>query len=114
MIFVSHDLPTVAKICDRIAVMYAGRIVEAGEAGAVFEDPLHPYTRALVEAVPRVHGPKQKLRSIPGDPPDMRRPPPGCSFHPRCPAAFADCPSLDPPLEEVRPGRWAACLLHRT
>lgn len=113
MIFVSHDLSTVAKICDRIAVMYAGRIIEAGEAGAVFENPLHPYTRALVEAVPRVHGPGQAPRSIPGDPPDLHHPPPGCSFHPRCPAAFAECPRTDPPLEEVRPGRWAACLLHQ-
>lgn len=113
MIFVSHDLPTVARICDRIAVMYAGRIVEVGEARAVLEDPLHPYTRCLVEAVPRLHGPKQALRSIPGDPPDPHQPPPGCSFHPRCPAAFADCPRLDPPLEEVKPGRWAACLLHQ-
>ena len=113
MIFVSHDLPTVAKVCDRIAVMYAGRIVEVGEAHAVLDDPLHPYTRALVEAVPRIRGPRRKLRSIPGDPPDLHHPPSGCSFHPRCPAAFADCPRLDPPLEEVKPGRHAACLLHQ-
>lgn len=113
MIFISHDLPTVAKVCDRIAVMYAGRIVESGEANAVFEDPLHPYTKALVEAVPRIHGPKQEMRSIPGDPPNLLDPPPGCNFHPRCPAAFGDCPGVDPPLEEVKPGRWAACLLHR-
>lgn len=113
MIFVSHDLPTVAKVCDRIAVMYAGRIVEVGESAAVFENPLHPYTRALVEAIPRLHGPRQELGSIPGDPPDLHRLPPGCSFHPRCPAAFADCPRLDPPLEEVKPGRRAACLLHQ-
>lgn len=113
MIFVSHDLPTVARICDRIAVMYAGRIVEVGEASAVLEDPLHPYTRCLVEAVPRLRGPRQELASIPGDPPDLHGPPPGCSFHPRCPAAFADCPRLDPPLEEVKPGRHAACLLHQ-
>lgn len=113
MIFVSHDLPTVTRVCDRIAVMYAGRIVEVGEARAVFENPLHPYTRCLVEAVPRLHGPRRELGSIPGDPPDLHRPPPGCSFHPRCPAAFADCPRIDPPLKEVKPGRHAACLLHQ-
>lgn len=113
MIFVSHDLPTVTRVCDRLAVMYAGRIVEVGEARAVFENPLHPYTRCLVEAVPRLHGPRRELGSIPGDPPDLHRPPPGCSFHPRCPAAFADCPRIDPPLEEVKLGRHAACLLHQ-
>ncbi|PLS87724.1 MAG: hypothetical protein CYG60_00460 [Actinobacteria bacterium] len=112
MIFVSHDLPTVARVCDRIAVMYAGRIVEMGEARAVLEGPLHPYTRALVDAVPRLHGPERALRSIPGDPPDLHGPPPGCNFHPRCPAAFADCPRIDPSLEEVKPDRQAACLLH--
>ena len=113
MMLVSHDLPTVARVCDRIAVMYAGKIVEEGEASAVLENPLHPYTRALVEAVPRLRGPVQKPRSIPGDPPDLCHPPAGCSFHPRCPAAFADCPRIEPPLEEVRAGRHAACLLHR-
>ena len=113
MILVSHDLPAVARVCDRIAVMYAGRIVETGEAAAVFGTPLHPYTRALVEAVPRLHGPRHAPKSIPGDPPDLHDPPPGCSFHPRCPSAFAKCPRLDPPLEEVEPGRRAACLLHQ-
>ncbi len=112
MILVSHDLPTVARVCDRIAVMYAGRIIETGEARTVFEKPLHPYTRALVEAVPRVRGPKQDLRSIPGDPPDLHRLPRGCNFEPRCPAAFADCKTVDPSLEEVEPGRKVACLLY--
>ncbi|MDQ4129132.1 MAG: ABC transporter ATP-binding protein [Actinomycetota bacterium] len=112
MILVSHDLPTVAKICDRIAVMYAGRIIETGEARTVFEKPLHPYTRALVEAVPRVRGPQQDLRSIPGDPPDLHHLPPGCNFEPRCPAAFADCMTVNPSLEEVEPGRKVACLLY--
>ncbi|CAA9452721.1 MAG: Oligopeptide transport ATP-binding protein OppD [uncultured Rubrobacteraceae bacterium] len=112
MMLVSHDLPTVTRVCDRIAVMYAGRIVETGEARTVFEKPLHPYTRALVEAVPRVRGPKQDLQSIPGDPPDLHHLPPGCNFEPRCPAAFADCKTVDPSLEEVEPGRKVACLLY--
>jgi oligopeptide/dipeptide ABC transporter ATP-binding protein len=112
MILVSHDLPVVARVCDRIAVMYGGKIVETGEAGTVFESPLHPYTRALVAAIPRLRGPGQYPKSIPGDPPDLHHPPPGCSFHPRCPAAFAGCAEADPPLEEVSPGRRAACLLH--
>jgi oligopeptide/dipeptide ABC transporter ATP-binding protein len=112
MILVSHDLPTVARVCDRIAVMYAGRIVETGEAHAVLDKPLHPYTRALVEAIPRMRGPKQTLRSIPGDPPDLHYLPPGCNFQPRCPAAFADCKTVDPSLEEVETGRKVACLLY--
>lgn len=112
MILVSHDLPTVTRVCNRIAVMYAGRIIETGEARAVFEKPLHPYTRALMKAIPRVRGPKQDLQSIPGDPPDLHRLPPGCNFEPRCPAAFADCKTVDPSLEEVEPGRKVACLLY--
>lgn len=112
MILVSHDLPTVARVCDRIAVMYAGRIVETGEARAVLDKPLHPYTRALVEAIPRMRGPKQTLQSIPGDPPDLHYLPPGCNFQPRCPAAFADCKTVDPSLEEVETGRKVACLLY--
>ncbi len=112
MILVSHDLLTVARICDRIGVMYAGRIVETGEAHTLFESPLHPYTRALVAAIPQVQGPKQALRAIPGDPPDLSQLPPGCDFQPRCPSAFADCKVVDPSLEEVEPGRKAACLLY--
>ena len=112
MIFVSHDLPTVAKICDRIAVMYAGRIVETGEARAVLEKPLHPYTRALAEAIPRMRGPKRTLQSISGDPPNVHYLPPGCNFEPRCSAAFADCKTVDPSLEEVETGRKVACLLY--
>ena len=112
MILVSHDLPMVARVCDRIAVMYAGRIVEVGEARTLFKNPLHPYTKALVQAIPRVLGPRRTLRSIPGDPPDLNRLPPGCNFEPRCPAAFADCQGVDPSLEEVESGRKVACLLY--
>ncbi len=112
MILVSHDLPTVAKICDRIMVMYAGRIVETGKARAVLDKPLHPYTRALVEAIPQMRGPRQPLQPIPGDPPDLHNLPPGCNFRPRCPAAFVDCKMVDPSLEEAERGRKAACLLY--
>lgn len=112
MILVSHDLPTVARVCDRIAVMYAGRIVEVGESAAVFENPLHPYTRALVEAVPRIHAAGWAPQPIPGDPPDLHDLPSGCNFRPRCPRAFGDCAEVDPSLQEVEPGRRAACLLY--
>ncbi len=112
MILVSHDLPTVAKICDRVMVMYAGRIVETGKARAVLDKPLHPYTRALVEAIPQMCGPRQPLQPIPGDPPDLHNLPPGCNFRPRCPAAFVDCKMVDQSLEEAERGRKAACLLY--
>ena len=90
LLFITHDLSVLSDLCDRIAVMYAGRVVEVGPAGSVFESPAHPYTRALSEAFPSVGDPAD--RGVPGglggDPPDPQGIPPGCSFHPRCPARF--------------------------
>ena len=119
-VFITHDLATARLVCDRVAVMYLGKIVEVGPAGTVLEAPRHPYTRALLDAVPRV-GPDAAGRArpvLPGEVPDATDVPGGCRFHPRCPAAFDPCPrGDDPPLEVVEdtgPGAVAvACHLCR-
>ena len=111
-IFVAHDLSVIRYISDRVAVMYAGRIVESAETEVLFEDPLHPYTRALLAAVP-YPDPDIPLRSqLQGDPADPASLPPGCSFHPRCPQCFQDCPQARPELREERPGHFVACHLY--
>jgi peptide/nickel transport system ATP-binding protein len=114
LLFITHDLSVLAEVCDRIAVMYAGRIVEEGRAGQVFEEPAHPYTRALAGAFPRIGVPADRHTpaGLGGDPPDPQQIPPGCSFHPRCPARFAPCDEVDPPLLPAGEGRRAACLLY--
>jgi len=107
VILITHDIALAAERSTRIAVMYAGKIVEYGPVDAVIEDPLHPYTKALLESAPDLWGEK-RLRGIPGYPPDLRRPPSGCRFHPRCPLATGECRSREPPL--VRVGdRLVAC-----
>ncbi len=114
MLLITHNLPLVAECADRIAVMYASRVVECGPAGEVLARPLHPYTRGLLDAVP---GPRsagrRRLIAIPGSVPDPLRFPPGCRFHPRCPAAEDVCRAEEPPLREEGPGRLASCHLIR-
>jgi oligopeptide/dipeptide ABC transporter ATP-binding protein len=113
LLLVSHDLGSVARIADRVAVMYAGRIVEAGPAGAVLGEPRHPYTMGLLLCAPRLDAPAVRPRApIPGEPPDPGRRPPGCPFAPRCPARRPLCDAGVPPLREVGPGHRAACVLH--
>jgi oligopeptide/dipeptide ABC transporter ATP-binding protein len=107
-IFISHDLGVVRYMSDRIAVMYLGKIVEQGPAGALYERPLHPYTRALVSAVPSLRRRGERIR-LGGEPPKPTDPPPGCPFHPRCPLARPICAEQPPPLQEWLPGRLAAC-----
>jgi peptide/nickel transport system ATP-binding protein len=111
LLVISHDLSVLADICDRVAVMYAGRIVETGTAAEVFRDPLHPYAKALAEAFPRVGDPAARYApaGLAGDPPDPRELPPGCSFAPRCPRAADACRQAEPPLVEVD-GRRVACI----
>jgi oligopeptide/dipeptide ABC transporter ATP-binding protein len=112
-VFISHALSVVSYVSDRVAVMYLGRLVELAPARDLYAAPLHPYTRALLAAAPRpdpTHG-RPALR-LAGDLPSPLDPPPGCRFHPRCPAAFAPCPLRDPAWREVAPGRWVACHLH--
>jgi oligopeptide transport system ATP-binding protein len=109
-IFIAHDLAVVRHIADRIAVMYLGEIVEIGDKRAVTAAPRHPYTRALLSAVPRPEAGRRQARSIPmGDVPSPLAPPPGCKFHPRCPLAVARCKTEAPPLRTLADGRQAAC-----
>ncbi|MDP3889695.1 ABC transporter ATP-binding protein [Nocardioides sp.] len=112
MVLISHDLSVLADVCDRIAVMYAGRVVELGPADAVFAASLHPYAGALSAAFPRIGDPASRFApaGLPGDPPDPRDVTEGCSFAPRCPRADDRCTSQDPPLEEHRAGHLAAFL----
>jgi peptide/nickel transport system ATP-binding protein len=113
MLFITHDLSVLGEVSDRLAVMYAGRIVETGDAGAVFAEPKHPYTVALAGAFPRIGDESyiQAPTGLPGDPPDPRELPAGCSFHPRCPAVFDRCSEVDPALYAAGERRHAACLL---
>jgi peptide/nickel transport system ATP-binding protein len=114
LLFITHDLSVLAEVCDRIAVMYAGRIVEEGTADDVFGSPAHPYTRALAGAFPQIGdaGDRRHPGGLGGDPPDPQQIPPGCSFHPRCPARFEPCDRVDPSLLAAGDGRRAACLLY--
>lgn len=95
-IFVTHDMSLVSHFSDRLAVMYAGKLVEVGPTRELFDDPKHPYTRALMASFPSITGPRQVLQGIPGSPPDLQRPPGGCRFHPRCPQVMAQCRIVDP------------------
>lgn len=118
MLMISHDLSVLAATCDRVAVMYAGRIVEQGPAREVVHEPAHPYAGALSAAFPRIGDPASRLapRGLPGDPPDPADPPSGCVFRPRCPVAETVCATVDPPLWPVDPDpggaseRQAACV----
>jgi oligopeptide/dipeptide ABC transporter ATP-binding protein len=115
LVFITHDLSLAWSLCDRIAVMYLGRIVEQGSAVDVIERPQHPYTQALVTAVPvPTAGGGGERELLPGELPDPTDVPTGCRFHPRCPRRFEPCDSVDPPLLVTGGGRdqLAACLLH--
>jgi peptide/nickel transport system ATP-binding protein len=114
MVFISHDLKVVRQVSHSVAVMYLGRIVERGDPEALFADPVHPYTRALVSAIP-VPGPRRIPRIVlTGDPPNPADRPSGCAFHPRCPVAIARCRTESPPLQIVADGRAVACHLSDT
>jgi peptide/nickel transport system ATP-binding protein len=108
LILISHDLGVLAETCDRIAVMYAGRIVEIGSVPSVYGDPQHPYTKRLLESLPVIGGERGLAEPIPGGPPDPGNPPEGCRFHPRCPYAVERC-LTDPALREIASGHSSAC-----
>ncbi|MGW5276709.1 ABC transporter ATP-binding protein [Streptomyces sp. NPDC004044] len=113
LIMISHDLAVLSDTCDRLAVMYAGRVVEEGPSDAVFEDAQHPYSKALSGAFPRIGDRSSRFapRGLPGDPPDPSALPAGCTFHPRCPVALDSCTTEDQELRKAGAARRAACVL---
>jgi oligopeptide/dipeptide ABC transporter ATP-binding protein len=113
ILLITHNLAVVAETCDRVAVMYGGKIQEIAPVRELFHNPLHPYTQGLIASLPRVDGPKaERLTMIPGSIPDIHRLPVGCKFTTRCPERFEPCPGIEPPLIEARPGHWVRCHLH--
>ena len=111
-LFIAHDLSVVRHLCQRVAVMYLGRIVEMADSDTLFSDPQHPYTRGLLAAVPVPDPSVEEQRAfqpVPGEVPSPMHPPPGCVFHPRCPMAVATCRQQRPPIREIRPGHFVAC-----
>jgi oligopeptide/dipeptide ABC transporter ATP-binding protein len=112
VLFITHNLGVVANVADRVVVMYSGRIVECADVYALFENPLHPYTRGLLRSLPRPGGEHLALSPIPGTVPSLDALPPGCHFHPRCPEAFDTCRVAAPPLFRLENGALARCWLH--
>jgi len=112
IILITHDLSLIAEIADKVAIMYAGKIVEFGTAEHIYLNPQHPYTRGLLASIPRIRGEIKKLEWIPGIPPDLVAPPRGCRFHPRCKYKFEPCDKEEPPMVEVEPGHYVACWLY--
>jgi peptide/nickel transport system ATP-binding protein len=117
MILISHDLSVLAETCDRVAIMYAGRLVEEGPVASLFPPrgrpggPAHPYTKGLLEAFPNIRGERRLVRGLPGSPPDLASPPPGCRFFERCPVRIERCATDDPALRPAGEDRIAACHL---
>ncbi|MFM2612449.1 ABC transporter ATP-binding protein [Vibrio campbellii] len=111
ILFISHDLSLMGEIADRIGVMYAGNLIELGEAKNVFGDPQHPYTKGLISSFPTIHGPKERLYGIPGNPVNLLKIPQGCNFQARCNACFAECQKSDPTLVPVTNGNLVSCHL---
>jgi oligopeptide/dipeptide ABC transporter ATP-binding protein len=111
LIFITHNLGIVAKMCDKVAVMYAGRMVESGPVRQIFNRPAHPYTEALLRSIPRLTDRRERLTAIEGQPPDMTSPPAGCAFHPRCPKTIERCREQDPPTCAVAEDQRTRCWL---
>ncbi len=111
MIFITHDLSILAEVSDRVAIMYAVKIVEIGDSEKIYYEPAHPYTQNLLGAIPRLHEDVERLEFIPGQPPNLITPPSGCRFHPRCPYAMQQCKEQVPELKEIEKDHYAACWL---
>jgi peptide/nickel transport system ATP-binding protein len=113
ILFITHDLSLMVEFSTRIAIMYAGEIVELAPARDLFDDPLHPYTQGLMNSFPSLTGPRRKLTGIPGAPPDMVAPPSGCRFHPRCDRCLPMHTVVVPKLREIKKDHWVACHLYQ-
>ena len=113
-LFISHDLGVVRHISDRVVIMYLGRVVETASTDEIFQRPHHPYTQALIAELPKIGGHKRNYQPIQGEIPSPIHPPDGCHFHPRCPHARAECRVEPPPLRQVEPRHWSACILDQT
>jgi len=114
LLMITHNIALVAEMADRIAVMYAGHMVEIGDIYDVFEEPLHPYTAGLLGSVPNIQfDASEELYKMPGEPPNLTRPPEGCRFHPRCPKAMPICSRIEPAMTEVEPKRFIHCWLYQ-
>lgn len=114
MLYITHDVPTIRQICDRCAIMYCGKLAEIGAIDEILNDPLHPYVKGLISCI-AAYEPKRgkgKLESLPGRPPDLRNPPPGCRFHPRCSHCMDKCKTEEPPEIEISDGRKVSCWLY--
>jgi oligopeptide/dipeptide ABC transporter ATP-binding protein len=111
LIFITHNLGIVAKMCDKVAVMYAGRMVESGPVREIFNRPAHPYTEALLQSIPRLSDNRDRLAAIDGQPPDLAAPPGGCAFHPRCPKGLERCRLEAPPVTALAEEHSARCWL---
>jgi oligopeptide/dipeptide ABC transporter ATP-binding protein len=115
LLAITHNIALVAELADRIAVMYAGHLVELGPIAQVFDAPQHPYTQGLLQSVPSVKlDDTRELYKMAGEPPNLTRPPSGCRFHPRCPRAISICTAQEPDFQETQPGRWVKCWLYQS
>jgi dipeptide transport system ATP-binding protein len=113
ILLITHTIGVVAEICDRVAVMYAAKMVEVGTAEEVFAQPKHPYTQGLLKSVPNINMGEGELYKMGGEPPSLLHPPTGCRFHPRCPAAMEICSRIEPTFESVAGDHMAACWLYQ-
>lgn len=113
MILISHDLSIISEVCDDIAIMYGGKIVEYGDIYSVYKEPMHPYARGLLTSFPSIDGPKTRMVSIPGSPPNLLNPPSGCRFHPRCRYAMDICKKTEPQFLPVKTRHFVACHLYQ-
>jgi oligopeptide/dipeptide ABC transporter ATP-binding protein len=114
LLVITHNIALVAELADRVVVMYAGHVMEIGEVEPIFDDPLHPYTKGLLQSIPNIKlDDEEELYKMPGEPPNLTHPPTGCRFHPRCPFAMPICQEHEPELAEAAPGRWVKCWLYQ-
>lgn len=109
LIYISHDLSILGQVCDRILVMYGGKIIETGDSKTIYSNPRHPYTKALIKSFPDLTGDGKSLMGLSGSPPDILNFPAGCRFHPRCPVVQEECKVSEPEMTQVSPGQFAAC-----